>query len=211
MSWPDLFSGLGPVFRFPTESPAMPTVPAWKRAELKIAAAHGCRRTPLSGGNGRITRADVIHPEIFIDNKHTAKTHSVCTELREIRKRAEAEKKIGVLTLTEKGKHGWHYVIHSDDLARLIRVVAKDLDFTQAAVCDGTIVEGTTLYIGSPVGDGTLKTIAEAIQVEKKAVRTVITLKRRKAKRAETKKAVGSKSGSSRKPQPISSCSTPSE
>lgn len=148
----------------------------------------------------------MIHPDLLIDNKHSSRTHASCSELREIRKRAEVEKKIGILTLTEKGKHGWHYVIHSDDLARFIRVVAKDLDFTQGAVSDGTVLEGTTLYIGPPVGNGTVETIGDAIQEEKKTIRTTLTLHKRKA--AKKKPVVVSSKKS--KPAPVASSSADS-
>ena len=39
---------------------------AWKQRERKVADFFGGQRTPLSGGNGKITRADVIHDKLFI-------------------------------------------------------------------------------------------------------------------------------------------------
>ena len=42
---------------------------AWKQRERQVAAYFGGQRTPLSGGNGKITRADVIHDKLFIECK----------------------------------------------------------------------------------------------------------------------------------------------
>jgi hypothetical protein len=49
---------------------------AWKQRERQVAAYFGGERTALSGGNGKITRADVIHDDLFIECKLRAK-HSV--------------------------------------------------------------------------------------------------------------------------------------
>ena len=40
---------------------------AWKKRERDVANYFNGMRTPLSGGNGKITRADVIHDNLFID------------------------------------------------------------------------------------------------------------------------------------------------
>ena len=37
---------------------------AWKKRERDVAQYFNGTRTPLSGGNGKVTRADVIHDEI---------------------------------------------------------------------------------------------------------------------------------------------------
>ena len=51
---------------------------AWKKRERDVANYFNGQRTPLSGGNGKVTRADVIHDDLFIECKlrvkHTAVT-----------------------------------------------------------------------------------------------------------------------------------------
>ena len=41
---------------------------AWKKRERDVAGYFNGLRTPLSGGNGKITRADVIHDNLFIES-----------------------------------------------------------------------------------------------------------------------------------------------
>ena len=42
---------------------------AWKKRERDVANYFNGERTPLSGGNGKVTRADVIHEDLFIECK----------------------------------------------------------------------------------------------------------------------------------------------
>ena len=49
---------------------------AWKKRERDVAQYFNGTRTPLSGGNGKVTRADVIHDDLFIECKLRAK-HTV--------------------------------------------------------------------------------------------------------------------------------------
>jgi len=42
---------------------------AWKKRERDVAVYFNGMRTPLSGGNGKVTRADVIHDTLFIECK----------------------------------------------------------------------------------------------------------------------------------------------
>ena len=37
----------------------------WKQRESDVAAFFNGERTPLSGGNSKITRSDVIHEDLF--------------------------------------------------------------------------------------------------------------------------------------------------
>ena len=50
---------------------------AWKKRERDVANYFNGQRTPLSGGNGKVTRADVIHDELFIECKLRAKHTAV--------------------------------------------------------------------------------------------------------------------------------------
>ena len=50
---------------------------AWKKRERDVASYFSGTRTPLSGGNGKVTRADVIHEDLFIECKLRAKHTAV--------------------------------------------------------------------------------------------------------------------------------------
>lgn len=139
----------------------------------------------------------MIHPKVFFDNKHRA-SHAASRELAEMRKRAKAEGKVGILTLTEKNQKGWVYVIHSDDLVQVLRAFMEDLDYVQAAVCDGSVLSEDTHYIGptlqTPQTKKLVATIGEAVQEEKKQVRVQTMLFKRK-----TAKKSGSSGSSNRR------------
>tara|TARA_R100000152_G_C6670761_1_gene107140 strand:+ start:176 stop:550 length:375 start_codon:yes stop_codon:yes gene_type:complete len=91
---------------------------AWKQRERKVADFFGGQRTPLSGGNGKITRADVIHDKLFIENK-LRKKHSVISLWDETNEMAKEESKTPVITLAEKNRKGFWIMIHSSDLHKL--------------------------------------------------------------------------------------------
>ena len=40
----------------------------WKKRESNVADFFQGQRTPLSGGNSKITRSDVIHEDLFIES-----------------------------------------------------------------------------------------------------------------------------------------------
>ena len=47
----------------------------WKKRESNVANFFQGQRTPLSGGNSKVTRSDVIHDDLFIECK-LKKKHS---------------------------------------------------------------------------------------------------------------------------------------
>ena len=98
----------------------------WKNVERRIAAFFGSERTPLSGGNSKITRSDSLHDLLFIETKYR-KTHSAITLWRNTRQLALSENKTPVCCLAEKGKKGFWVVCHSSDLTAIAnqRVIAK--------------------------------------------------------------------------------------
>ncbi len=98
----------------------------WKKIEMKIAKFFGSTRTPLSGGNSKITRSDSLHDLLFIETKYR-KTHSAITLWRNTRQLALSENKIPVCCLAEKGKAGFWVVCHSSDLTAIAnqRAIAK--------------------------------------------------------------------------------------
>ena len=91
---------------------------AWKQRERKVADSFGGTRTPLSGGNGKVTRADVIHDDLFIECKLRAK-HTAVTLWDDTKKLADLENKTPVICLCEKNRKGFWVMVHSDDLEKL--------------------------------------------------------------------------------------------
>jgi hypothetical protein len=84
----------------------------WKQIERRVAKFFSTVRTPLSGGNSKITRSDTLHPDLFIEVKARV-THTAVTLWRDTALKAEREKKIPVVVLVEKGKKGFWILLHS--------------------------------------------------------------------------------------------------
>ena len=91
---------------------------AWKKRERDVANYFNGQRTPLSGGNGKITRADVIHDDLFIECKLRAK-HTVVTLWDDTAKLAKVENKIAVIALCEKYRPGFWLMENSSDLGKI--------------------------------------------------------------------------------------------
>ena len=90
----------------------------WKQRESNVANFFKGQRTPLSGGNSKITRSDVIHDELFIECK-LKKKHSVVSLWDETNKLAKKEGKTPVIALCEKERPGFWVMVHSSDLDKL--------------------------------------------------------------------------------------------
>lgn len=88
----------------------------WKSIERKIAKFFGSERTPLSGGNSKITRSDSLHPKLFIETKYR-KNFAIVKLYEETKAMAKKEKKIPVVCLAENGKPGFYIMLHSKDFA----------------------------------------------------------------------------------------------
>ena len=91
---------------------------AWKRREREVASYFNGVRTSLSGINSKITRADVIHEELFVECKLRAK-HSVVSLWDDTAKLAKDEGKTPVIALCEKNRPGFWVMVHSGDLDKL--------------------------------------------------------------------------------------------
>ena len=91
---------------------------AWKKRERDVAGYFKGMRTPLSGGNGKVTRADVIHDSLFIECKLRAK-HAVVSLWDDTAKLAKLEGKTPVIALCEKNRPGFWVMVHSSDLSVL--------------------------------------------------------------------------------------------
>ena len=96
----------------------MPTH-TWKDRERQVASFFGCRRTPLSGMNSGHTSADIIHDKLFVEHKHRKK-HTLLTLFDAVKKLATKEDdKIPVVTISEKGRHGFWILCHSSELTEI--------------------------------------------------------------------------------------------
>ena len=93
---------------------------AWKKRERDVAGYFKGMRTPLSGGNGKVTRADVIHDSLFIECK-LKKKHSVVSLWDETKELAKKEGKTPVVALCEKERPGLWVMVHSNDLYKLTK------------------------------------------------------------------------------------------
>ena len=91
---------------------------AWKKRERDVANFFKGTRNALSGGNSKITRADVIHNSLFIECKLRAK-HTVVSLWDETAKLAKVENKTPVIALCEKNRPGFWLMVHSSDLDKL--------------------------------------------------------------------------------------------
>jgi hypothetical protein len=96
----------------------------WKQAESKAAKFLGSERTPLSGGNSKITRSDSLHKDLFIEGKYRAKC-ATRTLFNATKKLAEQEQKVPILTLRAARQNGFLLVIHSDDLDAALILLRK--------------------------------------------------------------------------------------
>jgi len=87
----------------------------WKAIERRVAKYFSSVRTPLSGGNSKITRSDTLHKNLYIEVKARVK-HSAVTLWRDTALKAEKEKKVPVVVLVEKGKKGFWILVHSGSI-----------------------------------------------------------------------------------------------
>lgn len=94
----------------------------WKKAEGKVAKFFGSTRTPLSGGNSKITRSDSLHPSIYIENKYREK-HAILKLYDDTAEKAKKEGKLPIITLEEKGRSGFWMILKSEDFGRLIELL----------------------------------------------------------------------------------------
>ena len=98
---------------------------AWKKRERDVAGYFNGIRTSLSGGNSKVTRADVIHDSLFIECKLRAK-HTVVSLWDDTAKLAKLEGKTPVIALCEKNRPGFWIMVHSNDLDQLKKINKND-------------------------------------------------------------------------------------
>lgn len=103
------------------------TEKAWKRDEKKIARLFGTERTPLSGGNGKQTRSDTLHPDLFIEIKRR-KSFPFRTVFGKLQEPARRERKIPVMVLHQSGSRtaSSMVILQLSDLPRLSEILQSN-------------------------------------------------------------------------------------
>jgi hypothetical protein len=91
----------------------------WKRLEQKVARMRNTERTPLSGGNSKMTRSDTLDDTFFIECKLRANP-SIWKLYEETEALAKKENKIPVVVIKKKGMHGELFVVNDKYLKEFI-------------------------------------------------------------------------------------------
>jgi hypothetical protein len=92
-----------------------------------VAAAFQTERTPLSGGNSKITRSDSLHDKLFIEAKRSTQYKAVVTLWDETKRLAELEKKTPLLALGQPNRHGFWIVCHISDIKDIYAELSEEL------------------------------------------------------------------------------------
>ena len=92
---------------------------SWKKFEARVASVFGSTRTPLSGGNSKITRSDSLHSDLFLECKHGIKS-AFWTLYQQVRPKAQKERKIPILCLGNKNHEGFLVCFHVDDMPQVL-------------------------------------------------------------------------------------------
>ena len=92
---------------------------AWKKRERNVAKYFNGKRNALSGGNSKITRADVIHPRLFIESK-LRKVPSVVKLWEHTHEQANKENKIPAVPPCQSTRKRRWDVIQSEAWAESI-------------------------------------------------------------------------------------------
>ena len=92
----------------------------WKALERKVAKLLGGVRNPLSGGSGRHTRGDVIHPTLYVECKLRQKL-SIWAWYKDTAEKAKVEHKTPILVIKEKSKKGELVVLNINDFVVLTK------------------------------------------------------------------------------------------
>lgn len=97
----------------------------WKAFERTVAKFFTSTRTPLSGGNGKQTRSDTLHDELFVECKYSAKS-ALYSLYQETSIKAKVEEKIPIICTKKKGTDGFLITIHSSDFESVCRVARSN-------------------------------------------------------------------------------------
>ncbi len=94
---------------------------AWKTLERRVARFFQTERTPLSGGNSKITRSDSLHPRLFIETKRATRYKAAITLWDQTNVMARKEQKIPLIAFGAPHRKGFWILVHSDDLNDLCK------------------------------------------------------------------------------------------
>ncbi len=92
----------------------------WKATERRIAQLFDSKRNSLSGMNSKITGADVIHPDFYIEVKERSRIPFYAT-FQEVRNNAKKEGKIPMIILHQKSMKDDLVMINLKDFIKLIK------------------------------------------------------------------------------------------
>ena len=112
----------------------------WKSFERQVAAFFGTERTPLSGGNSKITRSDTLHQSLFIECKQR-EFMAVWGLWEATKAMADKEHKVPVLALKQNHKPGFLLCVHANDLSTL----SNAIEWTGVDLKDGQTTDGNNL------------------------------------------------------------------
>lgn len=90
----------------------------WKQGERCVADFFGSKRTPLSGGNSGHTRSDSLSKYFFVETKYR-ESNATFKLFEKTKALAKKEKKIPVVCLIQKRKHGFLIVADASSFAEL--------------------------------------------------------------------------------------------
>jgi hypothetical protein len=107
----------------------MPTVPNWKRLELRVAKLFNTNRTPLSGGNSRHSRSDSLHDDLFISCKYSQKS-ALQSLYDEENPKAVAEDKLPVLCTFKAKAKQFMVSVASTDLEEFAIKFLKSIGYS---------------------------------------------------------------------------------
>jgi hypothetical protein len=101
----------------------MPTK-TWKSIEMMVARIFGSTRAPLSGGNGKQTRSDTLHPRAYIETKYGKQARWIKL-FEETAVLAAREEKLPVVVLVAKGDRRPYILAPLDPvyLERLLKIL----------------------------------------------------------------------------------------
>jgi hypothetical protein len=113
--------------------------------ERKVAKLLGGVRNPLSGGTGRHTRGDIIHPSLYVECKLRQKL-SIWAWYKDTAEKAKVEGKTPILVIKEKSKKGELVVLDIKDFVALIGENKNEK--VRALACgQGLSSTGVLLYV----------------------------------------------------------------
>jgi len=109
------------------EKPAKKTTHrrTWQKFEQQVAEKFGSTRTPLSGGDSKITRSDSLHESLFIECK-LAQSFAVWTLFESTEEKAKVENKTPVVALKKKNAKGFLVVLKFEDIESVSKFLSNN-------------------------------------------------------------------------------------